>query len=243
MSLYYLKPNTLLCFLLTYSATIGLVRAATSTDQFKHWYPQYGWIFDTIVHVNCTKQYDKYLTGVKNHSEIDYLAGGGIYTALTQPLVDCILQNTSEYLKAATTSSQVLLGVMPTLVSLLGPSHDEIAMLCNVGRRPFLAAGLALASPSAYFGRAFEYSKPIEILSQDRNRHRQWRPKTPLAQLSVSAVEYIITAAACYNVLNNTMQVSLWAICSVSPDADFLPNVWLAIGIFLHLAAFAFFRL
>lgn len=237
MSLYDLNSRTFVLFLLIYATTIQLAAAATSTKQFKHWYPQYGWIFDTIVKVNCTAEYDKYLTGFKNHSEVDYLGGGGIYTAITQPVVECILSHTSEYLKVAMTGAQVLLGVMPTILALLGPSHDEIAMLCNVGRRPLLAAGLALASPSAYFSRAFEYSQPIEILSQDKNRHEQWRPKAVHSQLLISSAEYLLTMAACYNVLDNTLQTNLRAVCAFSPDADFLPGVWLAIGVALHIAA------
>lgn len=94
------------------------------------------------------------------------------------------------------TSAQVLLGVMPTIIALIGPSHDEIAMLSNVGRRPLLAAGLALACPSAYFSRAFEYSDPTKILSHDKNRHPQWRPEEPSVQLLISFAEYVITAAA-----------------------------------------------
>ncbi|KAF5531929.1 hypothetical protein FNAPI_13084 [Fusarium napiforme] len=237
MSLYNLKLRTFVFFSLIYATTIQPAAAATSTKQFKHWYPQYGWIFETIVKVNCTAEYDKYLTGFKNHSEIDYLGGGGIYTAITQPLVECILEHTSEYLKVAMTGAQVLLGVMPTIIALLGPSHDEIAMLCIVGRRPLLAAGLALASPSAYFSRAFEYSEPINILSVNTNRYVQSRPKAVYSQLLLSAAEYLITTAACYNVLDNTLQANLRAIFAFSPDADFLPGLWLAIGIALHIAA------
>ena len=101
---------------LVYATTIQPAVAVTSTKQFKHWYPQFGWIFETIVKVNCTAEYDRYLTGIKNHSEIDFLGGGGIYTAITQPLIECILDHTSEYLKFAMTGAQVVLGVMPTII-------------------------------------------------------------------------------------------------------------------------------
>ncbi|RBR22214.1 hypothetical protein FVER53590_25851 [Fusarium verticillioides] len=237
MSFYNLKFGTFVLFSLIYATTIQPAAAVTSTKQFKHWYPQFGWIFEKIVKVNCTAEYDRYLTGFKNHSEIDYFGGGGIYTAITQPLVECILEHTSEYLKVAMTGAQVVLGIMPTIIALLGPSHDEIAMLCNVGRRPLLAAGLALASPSAYFSRAFEYSNPIDILSVDTNRYVQWRPRAVYSQLLISAAEYLVTTVACYNVLDNTLKANYRAIFAFSPDADFLPGLWLAIGIALHIAA------
>lgn len=61
------------------------------------------------------------------------------------------------------TRAQVLLGFMPTILALLGPSHDELAMLSMIGRRPVLTTLIAVASPSAYFSRTFEYSNPRNI--------------------------------------------------------------------------------
>ncbi|KAH7141925.1 hypothetical protein EDB81DRAFT_843415 [Dactylonectria macrodidyma] len=221
-------------------AALEAARAATSIKQFKHWYPQYGGIFNEIRRINCTDEYNNYLTGEKNQSNINWLAGGDGYTVLTQPLIDCILQHTSEYLKMSMTSAQVMLGIMPTIVALLGPSRDEIAMLANVGRRPLLALALAFASPSAYFSRAFEYSDPAEILSQAENRHKQWRPAQPMTQLLVSAGEYIVAAAACVNVINNTRQIDQWAITSLWSDSDFLPSFWLCLGALLHIFSCVF---
>lgn len=227
-------PLAVLSFLVL-ALNVGFALAATSTKQFKHWYPQYKHIWSNITKTYCAEEYNKYTTGFKNHSEIDWMAGGGIYTALTQPVIECILENTSEFLKGSTTGAQILLGVMPTIVALLGPSHDEIAMLSNVGRRPLLAAGLALASPSAYFSRAFEYSDPTKILNHDKNRLPQWRPSSPLAKTLVSALEYMLTAAACCNVVINTVQVSSWTVSSFASDFDFLPNLWLALGLGIHI--------
>ncbi|KAH7274915.1 hypothetical protein MRS44_006838 [Fusarium solani] len=227
-------PLAVLSFLVL-ALNAGFARAATSTRQFKHWYPQYKHIWSNITKTYCAEEYKKYTTGFKNHSEIDWMAGGGIYTALTQPVIECILENTSEFLKGSTTGAQILLGVMPTIVALLGPSHDEIAMLSNVGRRPLLAAGLALASPSAYFSRAFEYSDPTKILNHDENRLPQWRPSSPWTKTLVSALEYMLTAAACCNVVINTLQVSSWTVSSFASDFDFLPNLWLVLGLCIHI--------
>ncbi|KAM6505486.1 hypothetical protein FSOLCH5_014699 [Fusarium solani] len=237
-----LKPRIILC-LFVWTTNVGFAIAATSTKQFKHWYPQYGYIFGNITQVNCTAEYNKYTTGVKNHSDINYLAGGDRYNVLTQPLVDCILKHTSEFLKGSMTGSQILLGIMPTIIALLGSSHDEIAMLSNVGRRPLLAVALALASPSAYFSRAFEYSDPTKILSHEKNRLHQWRPRSACMQLLVSSVEYSFAAAACCNAVNNTLQVSGWTISSFASDNAFLPNLWLGLGLCIHIFSAIVFRL
>ncbi|KAL2691353.1 hypothetical protein Neosp_001737 [[Neocosmospora] mangrovei] len=236
MSFPSLKLHTIF-FILVWANSIGFAIAATSTKQFKHWYPR------NITKNNCSVEYNKYLTGFKNHSEIDHMAGAGIYTALTQPVVECILKHTSEFLKGSMTGAQILLGVMPTIVALLGPSHDEIAMLSNVGRRPLLAAGIALASPSAYFSRAFEYSDPTKILYHEKGRLEQWRPENVFPQLLISFFEYVVVAAACWNVVTNTLQVSLWTINSISSDTDFMPNLWLGFGLCIHIFSGVVFRL
>lgn len=126
--------------------------------------------------------------------------------AITQPVVNSMLNNISEYLKSTTTSAQVLLGVMPSVLALLGPSHDEISMLSNIGRRPMLAMSLALACPSAYFRRAFEYAEPKEILSQSRNRHAQRRLTSKWTIGTIASVEDTFALLACLNVILNRIK-------------------------------------
>lgn len=53
--------------------------------------------------------------------------------------MQCILDNTGEYVKSVMATAQVLLGVTPTILSILGPSTEELAMLGVVARRPLLA--------------------------------------------------------------------------------------------------------
>lgn len=206
---------------------------ASSVDQFQRWYPQYRHVFDNITRANCSVEYRNYKSGIINSTNINYLAGGDKFTALTQPLIDCILDNTSEYLKGSMTSAQVLLGIMPTIITFLGPSHDEMAMLSNIGRRPLLAAGISLAAPSAYFSRAFEYFDPGEILCHHKYRHKQYPLGNHLTIL-VSVLEYGVVAGACWNIVVNTRQVNLWSISSLASDADFLPGLWLAFGPCIH---------
>lgn len=214
----------------------------SSVDQFQHWFPQYRHVFENITQANCSVQYDDYKSGVINSTNINYLAGGDKFTALTQPLIDCILENTSEYLKGTMTSAQVLLGIMPTIVTFLGPSHDEIAMLSNVGRRPLLAAGMSLAAPSAYFSRAFEYFDPSEILCHHKYRLEQYRLKGRWWIL-VSFIEYALVGGMCWNIVVNTREVNQWTISSLASDADFLPGLWLGFGPCIHFFSCYVFRL
>jgi hypothetical protein len=94
---------------------MDFVNAAASTDQlkgspvdqFQRLFPQYRHVFENITQANCSVQYDNYKSGVINSTNINYLAGGDKFTALTQPLIDCILDNTSEYLKGTMTNALV----------------------------------------------------------------------------------------------------------------------------------------
>ena len=215
----------------------------SSVDQFQRWFPQYRHVFENITQANCSVQYGNYKSGVINSTSINYLAGGDKFTALTQPLIDCILDNTSEYLKGTMTSAQVLLGIMPTIITLLGLSHDEIATLSNVGRKPLLAAGISLAAPSAYFSRAFEYFDPGGILCHHKYRREQYLLKNHWWIL-VSIIEYAVVAAMGWSIVSNTREeVNQWTINSLASDADFLPELWLAFDPCIHFFSYHVFRL
>lgn len=72
-----------------------------TTSQFKHWFPQFGFIFDRAVKENCAAEYEDYLTKIKNTSKIDWYGGGDVPSALTQPVVSCVLDNTTDYIKSS----------------------------------------------------------------------------------------------------------------------------------------------
>ena len=75
-----------------------------ATSQFKHWFPQYGFIFDRAAKENCVEEYENYLTKVKDSDKIDWFGGGDRPNALTQPVVLCILDNTTDYIKSSSQS-------------------------------------------------------------------------------------------------------------------------------------------
>jgi hypothetical protein len=211
------------------------IAALTYTCQFRDWYPQYGHIFETIKNEDCADEYQSYLGRDKNPSKIDVLGGGGQYTVLTQPVINCILNHTSQYVMNGMTNAQVLLGIMPTVLALVGASTEEMSMLANVGRRPLLALLLAAGSPSVYFSRAFEYSGPREILSETPDRMQQWRPRNWFSKLLVSGPEYIIALAAIGNIAVMNWELGVRTICSFWNDAIIAPTLWACLGVVLHV--------
>jgi len=228
-----LLPGLLLGLGAVRPRTVG---ALTYTNQFQLWYPQYGWIYERILRENCTAEYDAYRTGIKNDSAIDRLGGGGVYSALTQPVVLCLLDGASEYVKAQMASSQVLLGVAPTVLALLGPGADETAALLLVARRPLLFVLIAAGSPSVYLGRAFEYPAPARLLAEPPTLAlRRARPRGA-RRAAVTLAEYALVVGAVANIGLVSYDVGRRTICAVISDWIFAPLFWACLGIVVHIS-------
>ncbi|KAK0668649.1 hypothetical protein QBC41DRAFT_321470 [Cercophora samala] len=133
------------------------------------------------------------------------------------------------------TAAQVLLGVMPTVLAVMGPSTEEMSMLANVARRPLLALMLAAGSPSVYFSRAFEYHDPAQILHDHPSRLPQWRPSTWYSKLSISLAEYIIAMAAITNIATLNWELGIKAICTLWTNRIFGPTIWALLGLVVHI--------
>jgi hypothetical protein len=218
---------------------------AASTSQFQHWYGQYAYVFETILKNNCTEEYNNYRAGVKDDSKIDRLGGGASTSALTQPVIACILGYTGEYVKSQLSCAQVLLGVAPTILAILGPRADEMSTLLLIGRRPFLFFILACGSPSVYFGRAFEYVSPKEFLADRINAqnvlHRQqYLPvsgikRTAWTNTIATVVEYTLAIGAVANIAFLDYELGANTICIIWSTSIFAPLAWGAAGIFNHV--------
>ncbi|KAK4639704.1 hypothetical protein QC761_710690 [Podospora bellae-mahoneyi] len=105
------------------------------------------------------------------------------------------------------TAAQVLLGVMPTVLAVRGPSTEEMSMLANVARRPLLALMLAAGSPSVYFSRAFEYHDPAQILHD--------HPSANIATLN--------------------WELGVKATCTPWTNRTFGPTIWALLGLVVYI--------
>ncbi|KAM7211233.1 hypothetical protein V8F06_013394 [Rhypophila decipiens] len=235
----------LLTLLFILQASPAFASAMRSTSQFQQWYQQYGYVFDSILHNNCTEQYENYRTGVVDPNNIDRLGGGSGSSALTQPVIACIMSNTGEYIKSQLSAAQVLLGVAPTVLAILGPRGDEMGTLLLVGRRPFLFLILACGSPSVYFGRAFEYVSPKTFLAdrihaQTVLKRQEFLPvsgakRTPLTNAIATGVEYFLAIAAVANIVFLDYELGAKTVCIIWSATIFAPLAWGATGIFNYV--------
>lgn len=195
--------------LLLISCLFIVSSSATITSQFQHFYPQHGDKYEFILQHNCSQQFANYLTGRPQDFELDWLGGGGPTSVLVQPVVKCLLENVSEYIKAAASSAQVILGVTPPILATLGASTDELAMLSVVGRRPLLSLLISFGNPSVYMERVFDFRQPERMLQRSRGRYRPYRPETTFKRGVLAALQYLIAIGSAANVATLSWQLGV----------------------------------
>lgn len=207
--------------------------ASASRSQFRRWYPEFGFQFNTILHTNCTTELSTCLHAKKDHAHMDFFTGGSPTNELAQPVVNCILGYTSEFIKINTASAQVLLGLTPSMLAVLGPSTEETSLLSVAGRRPLLALLIAAGSPAVFPMHAFDNNDPIELL-----RDREGRKAPPLLKyksaLAVMVFEYLLVIAAISNIATISRDLGFQAVCSFAPHLTYLVLLWAFLILIIH---------
>ncbi|KAI1281504.1 hypothetical protein F5Y07DRAFT_262487 [Xylaria sp. FL0933] len=237
----------------------GLLQPQT---QFLDWYEQYGYVFANYLKDDCSQQYQNYLYGVGTtvdakwvgfnepvvvygpgtNISIDFQTGGDCPSSITQPVINCLFNHTSDYIKSAMSSAQVLLGLTPTILAVLGPSPTELSLLTVIARRPGLALLLSLACPSVYLARAFDNASPIEALGARPDRLPQRRPKGRRAIIAV-VCEYLIVAGIVANVAVLYWQLGTRTVCMFWSGSTVAPLIWGILVVPIHIVATLVFRL
>ncbi|KAL4797926.1 hypothetical protein BDV19DRAFT_386961 [Aspergillus venezuelensis] len=151
----------------------------------------------------------------------------------------------SENAKAYMSSSSLLLGLSPVLLSTLGPSISEIGLLSL--NRPVLAVMLSLGTVAIYPSRALAHNAdscheilesrttlPVSVFNALNHRPR-------LAFL-VSAAEYIIIALAMFNVFYTSWQLVIATVLNFICQSSFMPIIWTSLPLLIHLPAALAFR-
>ncbi|KAJ4317496.1 hypothetical protein N0V84_007324 [Fusarium piperis] len=215
---------TILCSHVTPATAI-----TRSFAQYEHFFPAWEGIIKNQLKNDCTQEINNYRNRSLTRPQIGY------------QVIDCILETMPEFRKAELAAAAVILGLAPTVLQLLSASYVDTAVLAF--RRPGLALLLAMSSSGVRPLSATEYEEFIAKMGTDPfrtnfgNPHSFWAPRT------VSAVEYFI---ACASVANNAYlayQLSVWAVCTFAPANDFLPAVWTAASVAIHLVGYLVARL
>lgn len=191
-----------------------------------------GYLREKMDHKDCRYPRDQYYFNLSNTDD----------QALLFNLTNCILNEMDEFRKVEMGITGVVLGLLPTMLQLIGPSSGEVAVLAT--RRPLLALLLGLAMPSvsmtgpmddpvAALQRPFEGVRSRGLISGGR----MW--------VVVSVLEYVLAAAAVGNVFHQVYQLAYWSISvsAIAIDSGSISKsyplfLWLMLLIPVHALGF-----
>jgi hypothetical protein len=132
-------------------------------SSFRRWYPQYGQMFQRTLETTCAPEYDAWVQSNYSIIQDPKHVGDGTLTP-GETVVQCILDSTSDFVKANMASAGVLLGITPFALSVLGSSSEESALLYVISRRPLLTSLLLAGAPVVTALRPFEYKVRLPTL-------------------------------------------------------------------------------
>lgn len=176
---------------------------------FQQWFPQFAPYFSRILRDNCSSEHHDFLTQpdpwTNYHANI---------------VVSCILGHFDESGKAQLAAASVLLGLLPTILGMVGSNTTEIGLLAL--RQPVFAFLLSLGAPVISPIRSFEYRDPFELLQFKKN---DIRPFVNRRQL-LYCIEYVVIFAAIGNVIHVTWQLCVYSLCAFSGSTQWLPALY-----------------
>ena len=162
------------------------------------------------------------------------------YCPLCDDVVSCIQGQLSPVTQAAFSSSQVFLGVTPTLLSLVAPTIGELNMLSS--NRPLLSFLISLGAPSTFCFRMLTYDDPLQSLVPvrtifTRTPFGRRSPNSRAVRIALSLCEYLFTGAAVGNVIHASWTLGPQTILSWKCQWTFLPFVWTTLSFTVHIIA------
>lgn len=206
------------------------------TPQFRTWYPRYGPELSFLSKGRCNATLRDYNTA--------YFAPQGSLEA-SELLSICYQHEACVYDGLPTDeqlnfqSAAVILGLMPTLMSSIGVSVSEIALLS--AHRPVLSLLISLAAPAIWPTRIFEYNDPGLALSGGDGTATKWLMTVPhlkpWAARTLSLVEYAIAFGAVINISLASKQMGEKTILSWGCTTVFVPLLWTALAAVPHVPA------
>lgn len=197
--------------------------------RFQHWFKQYAPYLTNASHY-CTQEIQNYYN---DDNSIRNLASGTSAAIVT----DCILRDVPAAMQANLTSAQVLLGIVPAVCGLIGPSIADVAVLSTY--RPLLAMLLAIGSPAINIIKVFSRvkvakplkpsSSPLVISTMDwlarQNRY---------VQGGIEGLCYVGALAAIANNVRNSVFLDIMTLSGWSPGALFMPLAWSTLALLIH---------
>ncbi|KAF2804817.1 uncharacterized protein BDZ99DRAFT_467066 [Mytilinidion resinicola] len=160
----------------------------------------------------------------------------------------CILDNLTADIMANLNSAIVILGLMPTLLSTIGPSVADISLLS--AHRPLLAFLISLGAPAVWPTRLFEHSDPVRVLGSSAGSSTRGillvvhvSARWAWMARPLSAVQYLLAAGAAANVVTTSVELGRNSILSWGCTTTFGPLLWTTLASVVHVVAAVSFAL
>ncbi|RWA10268.1 hypothetical protein EKO27_g4817 [Xylaria grammica] len=204
-----LRVLTLLIVACAYSVN------AEDRSHYQYWYPQYSDYFTAIARNGCSLEIQRYQKG----NELGFRFG--CENTLTQvqcasaAVIACMLEKTTEDIKANIAAAAVVLGLLPTTLSLAGSSAAEAPAVSPI--------------------RAFEYREPIHMLREGTGGFTAlFRLSGPWA-MTLSGLQYVVVLGATANVIQVSWGLGTQAVISFSSDNPYQPLLWYLFALVIHI--------
>ena len=193
---------------------------------FREWFPQYDQVWTNLTTYNCSQQYENYKHLDPPRNQINKYAAA---------MVKCLLGGAGEDLKANMIGAAVVLGLLPTLLGLVGSNTTETGILTQF--RPILSILLTIGAPIVNPLRTFENPiDPLELLKRRPKSRPFFGEETLRMSALISATEYIAAFCAAVLTAYTTYQMWIRTITAFAPDNEWLPWLWLSLALLVHAA-------
>jgi hypothetical protein len=205
--------------------------------QYTSWYPKYAGIFRNITENYCNESFQEYQAAYNAPADSynDYLLLMTCYQTEA-----CVYGQLSLDQQMNFQSATVVLGLLPTLLSTIGPSIPEIALLSSY--RPVLSFILSLGAPVIWPSRIFEYNDPQNAVISGEAK-LSLPPRRAWVAVGISLCQYLFSLAAVANVLSTAIEMCQKSVLVWSCTATFTPLLWTLWPALNHLLAISSYRI
>ena len=200
--------------------------------RFNQYLPLSGAMITSQVGDHCDAEVQDYL---QNHQR----SGTKITRDLCRNALNCILDSLDPTTTSNLQSANVLLGITPTMLSLLGNSSAEVALLSFSGR-PLLVFLLSVGAPVLSVTGTFKLLHPLEVIKSPEGRSPF--PKFPRSVTIVLLfAEYILSAGAAVDVALLAYDISSKAVYVPNCGRTWYAFLWMYLCLILYpLGLFTF---
>ncbi|KAI1397971.1 hypothetical protein F4819DRAFT_470249 [Hypoxylon fuscum] len=188
--------------------------------QFESWYPDHAKFLTNVSQGICNLTLRDYRAAYEGHR---YSLNGSQILARCYRHEACILSQYGANFQANAQGASIVLGLIPTLLSVIGPNVGEIYLLSI--HRPLLATLLSIGSPTYQIARLFEYHHPGNLLNAEDGK-LQISVSSTYSIVSLSIIEYLVALMASGLVVYTSIEMGQKTILAWGCTTQFAPLLW-----------------